>query len=283
MTRRTRSSRSAPTRVAYDACSLTASSTAAAKPAIAGVSMVPLRMSRSWPPPCTSGVTTTSRRTISAPTPYGPPSLCAVRLSASTPLAAKSTGTAPTAWIASVCTGMPCAAATATTSSTGCRVPTSLFAHITEISDTDAGSRSTASRSASTTSRPLSSTGSSSTSTPSESRSQSSGSSTAWCSTAEARMRVRRGSSASRAQWMPLTARLSASVPPEVNTTSPGRQPSACAIVSRDSSTTRRACRPDACIELGLPDLEQVRRHRLDRRGHHRRGGGVVEVDRALG
>ena len=66
-------------------------------------------------------------------------------------------------------------------------------------------------------------------------------------------MRVRRGSSASRAQWMPLTARLSASVPPEVNTTSPGRQPSACAIVSRDSSTTRRACRPEACSELGLP------------------------------
>ena len=66
-------------------------------------------------------------------------------------------------------------------------------------------------------------------------------------------MRVRRGSSASRAQWMPLTARLSASVPPEVNTTSPGRQPSAWAIFSRDSSTIRRACRPDACIELGLP------------------------------
>jgi hypothetical protein len=52
---------------------------------------------------------------------------------------------------------------------------------------------------------------------------------------------------------MPLTARLSDSVPPEVNTTSLGRQPNACAIVSRDSSTTRRACRPDACSELGLP------------------------------
>ena len=39
------------------AAALTASSTAAAKPAIAGVSMVPLRMSRSWPPPCSSGVT----------------------------------------------------------------------------------------------------------------------------------------------------------------------------------------------------------------------------------
>ena len=66
-------------------------------------------------------------------------------------------------------------------------------------------------------------------------------------------MRVRRASLASRAQWMPLSARLSASVPPEVNTTSPGRQFSACAMVSRDSSTTRRALRPEACSELGLP------------------------------
>ena len=47
--------------------------------------MVPLRMSRSWPPPCTSAVTSTSRRTTSAPTPYGPPTLCPVRVSASTP------------------------------------------------------------------------------------------------------------------------------------------------------------------------------------------------------
>ena len=52
---------------------------------------------------------------------------------------------------------------------------------------------------------------------------------------------------------MPLTARLSASVPPEVKTTSPGRQLSARAMVSRDSSTTRRARRPDACSELALP------------------------------
>ena len=67
-----------------------------------------------------------------------------MRVSASTPLAAKSTGTAPTAWTASVCTGMPCSAAIATTSSTGWSVPTSLLAHMTEISATDPGSRSTA-------------------------------------------------------------------------------------------------------------------------------------------
>ena len=51
----------------------------------------------------------------------------------------------------------------------------------------------------------------------------------------------------------PLSARLSDSVPPEVNTTSPGRALSACAIFSRDSSTTRRAARPEACSDEGLP------------------------------
>ena len=64
---------------------------------------------------------------------------------------------------------------------------------------------------------------------------------------------MRRGSSARRDQNSPLSARLSDSVPPEVKTTSPGRQPSAPATVSRDSSTTRRAARPDACSEFGLP------------------------------
>ena len=48
-------------------------------------------------------------------------------------------------------------------------------------------------------------------------------------------------------------ARLSDSVPPEVNTTSPGRHPRALAMVSRDSSTTRRASRPEACSDEALP------------------------------
>ena len=52
---------------------------------------------------------------------------------------------------------------------------------------------------------------------------------------------------------MPLTARLSASVPPEVKTTSLGRAPSAAAIRSRDSSTTLRPARPAPCRLLALP------------------------------
>ena len=42
-------------------------------------------------------------------------------------------------------------------------------------------------------------------------------------------------------------------MPPEVKTTSPGRAPITPAMVSRDSSTTRRAPRPEACSELALP------------------------------
>ncbi len=92
---------------------------------------MPERTSRSWPPPCSSGVHSTSRASSSAPTPIGPPSLCPETLSAATPLAAKSTGTCPTAWIASVCSGTPAAAATLASSAIGWTVPTSLLAHIT--------------------------------------------------------------------------------------------------------------------------------------------------------
>ena len=51
----------------------------------------------------------------------------------------------------------------------------------------------------------------------------------------------------------PATARLSDSVPPEVKSTSLGRAPSASAIVSRDSSTRRRAARPALCSDEALP------------------------------
>ena len=184
---------------------------------------------------------------------------------------------------------MPCSAAIATTSSTGCSVPTSLLAHITETRATEPGSRSIdvaqrvdvepAARRRRAAARPRRRR---------RSASQSSGSRTAWCSTAVDEDPGRgAGRSARRAQKMPLSARLSDSVPPEVNTTSPGRQSSAWAIVSRDSSTTRRACRPEACSELALPTVGQVRGHRLDgrraasassRRGRGRRCGSVIGI-----
>ena len=56
-----------------------------------------------------------------------------------------------------------------------------------------------------------------------------------------------------RAQKVPLTARLSDSVPPLVKMTSLGRAPTAAANSSRDSSTTRRATRPEVCRDEALP------------------------------
>lgn len=88
---------------------------------------------------------------------------------------------------------------------------------------------------------------------PSCSPSQWTASRTAWCSTGLARTRVRAGSASRRDQYRPFTARLSASVPPEVKTTSLGRAPSASARVSRASSTVRRALRPEAWREEALP------------------------------
>ena len=52
---------------------------------------------------------------------------------------------------------------------------------------------------------------------------------------------------------MPKIARLSASVPPLVNTTSPGRLPASAATASRASSMARRAIRAARCAPEGLP------------------------------
>ena len=60
-------------------------------------------------------------------------------------------------------------------------------------------------------------------------------------------------SRARRAHQSPLTARLSDSVPPEVNTTAEGRVRRSSAMDSRACSTMLRAARPDACKDDGLP------------------------------
>lgn len=194
-----------------------------------------------------------SRRSTSAPTPYGPPILWPVTVSASRPLAAKSTSVWPNACTASEWIGTPNSRATSASSRTGRMVPTSLLAHIAVTRATSSGARSTAARSVSGRTRPKESTGSHSTVACSWSASQYTASSTAWCSTGLARIRVRRGSAARRAQYRPFTARLSDSVPPPVKTISLGRAPSAAASVSRDSSTVRRARRPAACSAEAFP------------------------------
>src|SRR5208337_655118 len=80
---RTRSSRSAATRSASSARCLPHTAAATANARMAGVSRVPERISRSWPPPCSTGTGVTPRARISAPMPTGPPSLWPVTVSAS--------------------------------------------------------------------------------------------------------------------------------------------------------------------------------------------------------
>ena len=117
---------------------------ATANALIAGVSRVPDLMSRSWPPPCSTGTGERPLPRIRAPTPIGPPSLCAVTVIASAPEAAKSTGSWAAACTASVWNGTPNSCATAASSATGSTAPTSLFAHITLTTAAEDGSAASA-------------------------------------------------------------------------------------------------------------------------------------------
>ena len=177
-----RSSRSAATRTASAARRRADVTAATAKALIAGASRVPERTSRSWPPPCSTGTGATARPRISAPTPTGPPSLCAVTVIASTPDAAKSTGSCAAACTASVWKGTPYSCATAASAAIGCTAPTSLLAHITltrAAPSAPSGPGRSAARSASACTSPQSSTGSHCGDAPSASASQRTESSTA--------------------------------------------------------------------------------------------------------
>ena len=74
---------------------------------------------------------------------------------------------------------------------------------------------------------------------------------TAWCSTAEVTIRWPR---ALPAQAAPLSARLLASVPPDVKTISRGSAWRRVATRSCASSSAARAARPNACADDGLPN-----------------------------
>ena len=135
----TNSSRRARTRRSSASRASVATATAAANPATAATSRVPERTSRSWPPPCCTAVSAACRRASRAPIPYGPPSLWEVKVSRSSPLAAKSTATWPTACTASLCETAPQAVAAASAAwRTGCSAPTSL---LPQINETTAGRR----------------------------------------------------------------------------------------------------------------------------------------------
>ena len=190
---------------------------AAASPASAGVSKVPERTSRSCPPPCSSGVQATSRPSSSAPAPSGPPSLWPVRVSASTPLAAKSTGqlTDGLHGVGVQRHARPRGRASAS-AATGCTVPTSLLAHITVTSATSSPSAACEHLGVHAAERVDLEPGDlrRPRGRPATRRRRG----RRGARRAEASTRVRRGSAARRAQNSPLTARLSLSVPPPVKT-----------------------------------------------------------------
>ncbi len=245
---------------------------ASAKATMPATLCVPLRRSRSWPPPCTIGSKAHPSRTNSTPTPFGPPNLWAPTARACRRAARKGHEVEPARCLDRRRCGTPPAArvpAPARRSRrVGCTVPTSLLTAMIDTTEigVDRSSRSAASSSASST-RPERSTP---TTTPPRC---STGCSTAWCSTAE--------HTATRRVGGPLrcTAALSASVPHPVKTTSPGCTPRHSATTSRASSNALRASRAARCEPLGLAK-------RSERKGSiastasrpHRRRRRVVEV-----
>ena len=128
-------------------------------------------------------------------------------------------------------------------SATGCRVPSSLF---TSISATTAVSGRTAAATASALTTPWASGATTSSAQPSPA-SASAQRMTAGCSSPlTTRWRPR------AARAAPSTPRASASVPPLVNSSSPGSTSSAAATSPRAWASARAAAAPPACAEAGF-------------------------------
>ena len=205
--------------------------------------------------------------------PFGAPTLWPASERASTPRASSERGSHPAACTASVCMSAPDAWAMAASSAMGCTVPISLFASCT---DTSVVSGRTARSSASGCTRPPGSTSTSVISKPCTRARWSAEASTASCSIGEMTTCLPRGFASAR----PLTARLSASVPPLVKTTSPGRQPTTAATAARAAESARAASSPRPWLLDGLPNDP-------DRNGHiassaSRRTGVVAAWSRKI-
>ena len=225
-------------------------------PTMPGTFSVPARQPRSCPPPSTiraggSGSPKACARHTRAPTPLGPWNLWAETLNMSMPMAAASSAMCPAACTASVWKSAPASWARRAASSKGCTVPTSLFTAMRLNAHT---SGPMAASMSSTRTTPFSVGASNVTVRPSSSSSLSVWS-TAGCSICDDTMRVR---PCARPHAAPVrSAWLSASLPPEVNTTSPGLHPRHTATSSRASSIAYRAARPAACCAPGLPHMSR--------------------------
>ena len=106
---------------------------------------VPLRRSRSWPPPTISGSIAVPSRTTRTPTPFGPPNLWALSDSRSTCGHTSRRSSQHAAWTASVCSTAPAAPARARRPATAARSviePTSLLTAITLTTATSGPSAS---------------------------------------------------------------------------------------------------------------------------------------------
>ena len=125
-------------------------------------------------------------------------------------------------------------------------VPTSLLARATDTTVVAVGTPATAAARTSGSTRPRRSTARGWTVPPNRAAA-SAPSPTVWWSTAPTRI------APGRAPTTPARAVASDSVPPEVNTTSPGPHPTRAATASRASSTARRAWRAAAWAPDGLP------------------------------
>ncbi len=158
----------------------------------------------------------------------------------------------PTACTASVWTGTPRSPARSARRATGCTAPVSLLASI-RVANRVSGRRASAIRSASAS--PSATDAGRSTANPSAS-SRATGSATAGCSIGLETTCPGPRSGAAR----PKTARLFASVPPEVKTTSSGSAPRIAATVSLACSQALLAARPAACRLSALPPASQCGR-----------------------
>ena len=168
--------------------------------------------------------------------PLGPPNLCAENDTTSVTVTMSRTSNQHAACTASLCSTAPFAEprTTRATSRIGVMLPTSLFTAITDTTATRSPRDATLSNASCNSSTLMTPCLSTATITPPRCSTQWS---TAWCSAAL---------QTATPPWRrtaPKIAALSPSVPPLVNTTSPGAQPNTSATSSRASSIAVRADR----------------------------------------
>ena len=187
-------------------------------------------------------------RTTRAPMPLGAPILWPETVKRVQATSCSDTGILPNACTPSTWNGTPASRHRAASRATGCTTPISLFTHITL---TTASPRASAWASASSATSPTPFTGRTISSPPSRATACAAAR-TALCSIADTA--TRNGPPRSRAaRAHPITARLSASVPPDVKITWLGSTPRASAMRRFASSTPARAARPKRCGEEGFP------------------------------